>query len=160
MPVDVGNVPMNARRAIEAELAKRIFEAALPSLGEAGALAILNAAIDGAAFEAGRAFAAKAPGGAPSLEHFAGVLDLWRAGGALDIADIKRTDETLGFTVTRCGYMEMYAEMGLPRELFATLSCRRDAAFATGYSPKLSLERPKTISEGAACCLFRFLWRG
>jgi len=158
MPVDLSRIPMNARRAIEAELAARVYQAALPSLGEAAALAILNAAIDSAAFEAGQAYAAKAPNG-PSLEHFSGVLDLWRAGGALDIKDIKRADDALNFTVTRCGYMEMYAEMGLPKALFATLSCRRDASFAAGYSPRLVLDRPQTISEGAPGCLFRFTWR-
>jgi len=157
MAVDLTNVKLNERRAIEAELAKRIFDAALPALGQAGALALLNAAIDQAAAEAGQAFAAKAPDG-PSLAHFAQVLDLWQAGGALTLADIHQDADRLDFTVTRCGYMEMYHVMGLPAVLHATLSCRRDAAFAAGYSPNLRLERPQTISEGAPGCIFRFRW--
>lgn len=157
MAVDLSTVPMNARRAIEAELAGRIYAAALPSLGREAALAVLNAAIDQAALEAGRAFAAKAPGGA-SLAHFAQVLDLWRAGGALSITDIAQGADSLSFTVTRCGYMEMYRDMGLPQELHATLSCRRDAAFAAGYSPLLRMDRPAAISGGAPGCLFRFTW--
>lgn len=157
MPVDLSQVPMNARRAIEAEFAHRVYAATLPSLGRNVALRVLNDAIDGAAQEAGRAFAAKAPEG-PSLAHFATVVNLWRAGGALDIADTVLTQDTLSFSVTRCGYMEMYAEMGLPQVLHATLSCRRDAAFAAGYSPLLKLDRPATISDGALACLFRFTW--
>jgi hypothetical protein len=157
MAVDLTNVKLNERRAIEAELAKRIFDAALPTLGQAGALALLNTAIDQAATEAGQAFAAKAPDG-PSLAHFAQVLDLWQAGGALTLADIRQDADKLDFTVTRCGYMEMYGEMGLPAVLHATLSCRRDAAFAAGYSQNLRLERPQTISEGAPGCIFRFRW--
>jgi len=157
MAVDLTNVKLNERRVIEAELAKRIFDAALPTLGQSGALALLNAAIDQAAAEAGKAFAAKAPGG-PSLAHFAQVLGLWQAGGALTLADIHQDADSLDFTVTRCGYMEMYSEMGLPAVLHATLSCRRDAAFAAGYSPNLRLERPQTISEGASGCIFRFRW--
>ncbi|MBI5520438.1 MAG: L-2-amino-thiazoline-4-carboxylic acid hydrolase [Desulfovibrio sp.] len=159
MAAELGSIPLKSRRAIEAELAARIYFAALPRLGEAAALEILNAAMDEAAREAGRAFSAQAPGGVPSLEHFSGVLRLWQAGGALDIEDVRNTPDRLEFRVTRCGYMEMYAEMGLPKPLHATLSCRRDAAFAEGYSPKLALERPATISEGSPACLFVFRWK-
>lgn len=158
MPVDLSSIPMYSRRAIEAELSLRIFAAASARLGHDSALELLNAAIDQAASEAGQAFAAQAPG-APSLEHFARVLELWQAGGALSVADIERCPDTLSFTVTRCGYMEMYEELGIPPELRRTLSCRRDAAFASGYSPKLHLLRPQTISEGAPNCLFRFRWK-
>lgn len=158
MAVDFGSIPLKSRRAIEAELAARIYASALPRLGEAAALEFLNAAIDEAAREAGQAFAAQAPGSVPCLEHFSGVLKLWRAGGALEIVDDHRTPDRLEFRVIRCGYMEMYAEMGLPKELHATLSCRRDAAFAAGYSPKLIMDRPETISNGHPACIFRFRW--
>ncbi|HWR04680.1 MAG TPA: L-2-amino-thiazoline-4-carboxylic acid hydrolase, partial [Humidesulfovibrio sp.] len=92
--------------------------------------------------------------------HFSGVLELWQAGGALTIEGIELEAESLDFRVVRCGYMEMYAQMGLPKALHATLSCRRDAAFAAGYSPKLLLDRPEVISAGAPACLFRFRWQG
>jgi hypothetical protein len=160
MGPDLSATPMHARRAIEAEFAQRLFNSARAAVGEEQAFAILNAAIDEAAFESGRAFAAKAPGGAPSLEHFSQVVDLWRAGGALDIADIRLGADAFSFTVTRCGYMEMYRAMGIAAPLHASLSCRRDAAFAAGYSPRLAMERPATISGGAAGCLFTFRWRG
>jgi hypothetical protein len=159
MTPDLSSIQLNARRAIEAELAHRIYSTALPRLGETAALEILNAAIDQAAFDTGRSFAAKAPGGVPSLEHFSAVLDLWQAGGALTIEDITLGPDSLSFCVVRCGYMEMYAQMGLPKVLHATLSCRRDVAFAEGYSPKLVLDRPEVISAGALACLFRFRWQ-
>lgn len=159
MPPELSSIPMIARRAIEAELALRLYEAALPRVGEAKALEILDAAIDGAAREAGQAFAAAAPGGAPGLAHFATVLERWQAGGALSIEDIRLDGNTLGFRVTRCGYMELYRDMGVPQKLHASLSCRRDASFAAGYSRNLVMERPETISAGAPACLFRFTWK-
>lgn len=158
MDVDLSTIPMLARRAFEAELMQRIYAEATSRLGQEAALDLLGAAIDQAAREAGQAFAAKAPGGVPNLMHFAQVLDLWQAGGALSLADIRLGSDRLSFTVTRCGYMETYRGLGIPARLHATLSCRRDAAFAAGYSPHLRLERPQVISEGASACLFRFSW--
>jgi hypothetical protein len=158
MGVDLSSIPLNARRAIEAELAQRVYIAALPSLGHAAALQILCDAIDEAARAAGRAFASRAPYSTPNLEHFSQVLRVWQTGGALSIENVELASESLSFCVTRCGYMEMYRELGLPAFLHDTLSCRRDAAFAEGYSPRLRLERPQTISAGAQSCLFWFRW--
>lgn len=157
--MDLGALPLIARRGVEAQLMARVYAEAVPRLGEDAAMDVLNAAIDSAAREAGAAFAAKAPGGVPSLEHFAGVLTLWQTGGALSIADALLEDGVLSFRVTRCGYMEFYQELGIPAVLHATLSCRRDAAFAAGYAPQLVLDRPETISAGHAACLFRFRWQ-
>jgi len=159
MGVDLSGIPLSARRAIEAQFALRLYTVALPTLGPDAALRVLNAAIDAAAREAGQAFAARAPRSTPSLEHFSQVLDIWQEGDALTITDLERGPNFLNFSVSRCGYMEMYRCMDLPMVLHATLSCRRDAAFAEGYSPHLRLDRPETISSGAARCLFRFRWQ-
>lgn len=159
MGVDLRSIPLIARRGIEAEFALRVYTAALPGLGHEAALRILDDAIDKSARAAGQAFSAKAPYSTPSLEHFSQVLGIWQTGDALCIKDVEHTSQSLNFRVTRCGYMEMYRELGLPAFLHATLSCRRDAAFAEGYSPKLRLERPQTISEGADSCLFLFNWQ-
>jgi len=160
MGPDLRNVPLNSRRAIEAEFALRLYTAALPHLGQQRALAVLNDAIDAMATEAGQRFAVQAPGGVPSLDHFSTVLDLWQAGGALTIADIERTQSSLMFSVMRCGYMEMYTAMDIPAALHGALSCRRDEAFAAGYSQKLLLSRPQVISDGAPSCRFEFRWQG
>ena len=36
------------------------------------------------------------------------------------------------------------------------LSCNRDAAFCTGYDPRITMERTQTIMEGAEHCDFRY----
>lgn len=154
----LSKIPLSARRAIEAEIITKIMASATMRVGVEEARAILDDAIATAAFNAGQAFAAKAPGGVPSLEHFAKVLDIWQMGGALDIADIRQDATSLGFSVTRCGYMDLYRELGIPAGLHAALSCSRDAAFAAGYSPRLALERPETIAQGAKRCAFLFRW--
>lgn len=154
----LSKIPLSARRAIEAEIITKIMVSAEKRVGAQQARAILDDAIATAAFSAGQAFAAKAPGGAPSLEHFAKVLDIWQMGGALDIADIRQDETSLSFSVIRCGYVNIYRDLGIPAGLHAALSCSRDAAFAAGYSSRLSLERPETIAQGALRCAFLFRW--
>jgi len=154
----LSKIPLSARRAIEAEIITKIMASAELRVGGAEARAILDDAIATAAFTAGQAFAAKAPGGAPSLEHFAKVLDIWQMGGALDITDIRQDESSLSFSVTRCGYMDLYRQLGFPARLYWSLSCSREAAFAAGYSPRLALERPETIEQGAKRCAFLFRW--
>lgn len=152
------NMPLIERRAVEAELLMRVYDAARVQHGYEAALGILKRVVDQAAFEAGQAFAAEAPGSGPSLKHFATVVARWRAGGVLDIEDIQQTPGGLSFSVTRCGYMQMYEKMGIPHEFHAIFSCRRDAAFAEGYSSCLRLERPLVIGQGGKTCEFRFFW--
>lgn len=151
------SVPMIERRAMEAELLLRVYAAAARKHGAEAGLRLLEAAIDDTARAAGAAFAAVAPEG-PSLEHFATVLDRWREGGVLAIEDVRLEPGLLSFSVTRCGYMERYAEMGVPPELRTVFSCRRDSGFTEGYSPRLRMERPETIGEGAKRCRFAFHW--
>jgi hypothetical protein len=158
MGVDLSKIPMLARRGIEAEMVVRIMASASKLAGPEQARAIIEDAISSAAFSAGQSFAAKAPGGAPSLAHFAQVLDMWRMGDALDIADVRLDAQTLSFRVTRCGYVDLYRELGLPADLPPLVSCSRDAAFAAGYSPRLTMERPQTIAKGSAYCGFIFRW--
>ncbi len=156
------SVPMIERRAIEAELMLAIHRAAVAQAGPEKARAILEAAIDESARAAGRAFAASAPAesGGPSLAHFATVLERWSQGGVLVIEDVRLTASELTFRVTRCGYMERYAALGVPPELRAVFSCRRDQGFAEGYSANLRMLRPETIGEGGECCRFAFQWSG
>ncbi|OGR34531.1 MAG: hypothetical protein A2051_08280 [Desulfovibrionales bacterium GWA2_65_9] len=146
------------RRAIEAEMLLRVFDAASASVGPERAQRILEQAVDSAALAAGQAFASTALQGGPSLAHFALVLERWQEGGVLDIRDIRQDQTALRFTVTRCGYVQRYADLGVPAHLCAVFSCRRDAAFAEGYSPHLAMERQETIAEGHAACRFVFRW--
>lgn len=137
----------------------RVYAAASASLGPEQARGLLEQAVDSAALAAGRAFALTAPQGLPSLAHFATVLERWQEGGVLDITDIRLDADSLSFAVTRCGYVERYAALGVPAQLRTVFSCRRDAAFAEGYSPHLALERPQTIAEGHLACGFVFRWQ-
>jgi len=150
-------LPQIERRRIEAAAYKRMFDALCESMPPDQAAVHIERAIAADARAAGAAFAASAPGG-PSLAHFATVIDLWTAGGALDIRGPELAGNVLTVTVTRCGYAAMYRDMGLPRPLPFLLSCLRDIHFAAGYSPRLTMTRPATIAEGGTECPFRYEW--
>ena len=113
--------------------------------------------INGCTIEQGKAFAAAAPGGT-SLKAFQDVMPLWTKGGALEIEVKEQTDERFTFNVVRCRYAETYKAMGLG-EIGHLLSCNRDGAFSEGYDPKLKLDRPQTIMQGASHCNFRYTYR-
>ena len=150
-------VPLLVRRRIEAEILVRIYRSLTGRIGEKATLEAIGEAVEAAARDAGRAFAGDAPD-QPSLEHFATVLARWQEGRALAIEEVSATSEELSFVVTRCAYAELYRSLGLPKALAYTLSCRRDASFAAGYAPQLSLERSPTLVEGSEGCRFRFAW--
>lgn len=157
MPTSLPDLPLIARRIIEAEAIYQLYPVLVESLGEEAALAAVSRASRDGACTAGAAFARSAPHG-PSLAHFAGIVEHWREGGALTIEDVRLSDNELSFSVTRCGYLEAYRERGLPDRLSQALSCCRDPALAEGYSPCLSLERPGLLSTGQDRCRFIFRW--
>lgn len=142
------------RRRIEAEILKPVYEEMAARLGDAVAQEILGAAITKAAMAAASSFAASEPNGT-SLQSFADLQPLWTKDDALRI-DVKRQDEThFDYDVTRCRYAEMYRSMGLGH-IGHLLSCNRDAAFCTGYDPRITMERTQTIMGGAEHCDFRY----
>lgn len=145
------------RRLIEAEMLGRVYAELKRTMDDKAALSAIADTVARAGREAGRAFAAAAPSG-PCLEHFKSVVEIWRAGDALDIAVDEDSDTVFAFRVTRCGYVEAYRQAGMPEELCRTISCNRDAPFAEAYDPRLTLERPSTIATGAEACRFRFVW--
>ncbi|GAB4270392.1 MAG: L-2-amino-thiazoline-4-carboxylic acid hydrolase [Deferrisomatales bacterium] len=155
--MDPSEVPLLTRRRIEAAALAQVYRVLSDGLGEDAALEIIGRAVAADAREAGRRFAQAARPG-PSLEHFATVLDRWRAGGALTIEGVRCGGGLLEFRVTRCAYVEAYRAMGLPPALAYPLSCGRDAAFASGYRVGLTLERSPTLAEGSSACRFRFRW--
>ncbi|MBI4803642.1 MAG: L-2-amino-thiazoline-4-carboxylic acid hydrolase [Desulfovibrio sp.] len=152
------DIPLLEQRAIEASIFKALYQALKEKNGRKAALETVETAARSMAVQAGLSFAAKAPDG-PSFEHFKTVLDMWRGSGALDIEDVRSGKDELTFTVTRCGYVEKYREMGLPEELAGLISCCRDEPFAQAYSNRIFMERPETIGSGADCCRFRFTWK-
>ncbi|KQW33632.1 MULTISPECIES: L-2-amino-thiazoline-4-carboxylic acid hydrolase [unclassified Ensifer] len=149
-----GELGILARRRIEAGIIAPIYEAMREEIGEERAQAILDKAVSSAAIEAGKAFAAKTPGGT-NLRTFQELQDLWTQDDALTIEVTKATDDEFHYNVKRCRYAETYREMGLGH-IGHLLSCNRDGVFCTGYDPRITLERTQTVMQGASHCDFRY----
>ncbi|BAI75058.1 hypothetical protein AZL_b03950 (plasmid) [Azospirillum sp. B510] len=145
------------RRRIEAEILKPVYEEMAARLGEAAAQEILGAAITKAALAAARSFAATEPEGT-SLGSFVDLQALWTKDDALRLEVTRQDDTHFDYNVTRCRYAEMYKEMGLGA-IGHLLSCNRDAAFCTGYDPRITMERTQTIMQGAGHCDFRYRFK-
>ncbi len=65
-----------ARRKIEAEIIKPIYDILVREIGKARAQAVIGEAIENAAIEAGKAFASKEPDGA-NIQSFVALQYLW-----------------------------------------------------------------------------------
>ena len=141
------------RREIEARILKPFFEAVAAELGEEKTRGLLRDIVVNAAQDAGRAMRRETEGN--SLEMFAAQWEPWFRGGALEIDELERSENTWAFNVTRCRYAELYRSLGMS-DLGATLSCNRDAALIEGYDAEVSFERTQTIMAGASCCDFRY----
>ena len=151
-------LPIIELRRIEANVIKPIYEEMVAELGEESARRILGRAIRRNAIEQGRSLA-EASDGPPGIEAFAGLLERWKANGALRMETLEQNEVRFDFNVTRCRYAEMYREMGLG-EIGHLLSCNRDGALCEGYDPRLELTRTRTIMGGATHCDFRYQWKG
>lgn len=143
-----------ARRKIEAEIIKPIYDILVRDLGKDRAQTIIGEAIEQAAIHAGETFAQQEPDGA-DLRSFVALQYLWEKDNALDVKVIDDDDRHYNYDVTRCRYAEMYHEMGLG-EIGHLLSCARDEKFIVGYAPDVELTRTTTIMQGARCCDFRY----
>ncbi|PNF12636.1 2-amino-thiazoline-4-carboxylic acid hydrolase [Enterobacter cancerogenus] len=143
-----------ARRKIEAEIIKPIYDILVRDLGKARAQEMIGEAIEQAAVRAGQELAAKEPQKA-NLRSFVELQYLWEKDNALDVRVIDSDDQQYNYDVTRCRYAEMYHEMGLG-EIGHLLSCARDDKFIVGYAPNVELKRTTTIMSGERRCDFRY----
>jgi hypothetical protein len=150
---DLNAVGVLTRREIEARILAPVIDALGARFGREAVVAIVRDVIVDLARQQGRAMAAAR--GDDSLPSFAGTLEPWTRGGALTLEVREQSDARLSFDVTRCRYAEMYRALGIP-ELGAVLSCNRDAALIEGFNPNITLERTRTIMQGAPCCDFRY----
>ena len=157
MPDDRDELPTLTKRRIQAEVIGPIYAEMVAAIGEEAASAILDSAIRKAAVAEGKAFAAKAPGGATSMADFIKLYELWTHDGALEIEVHAASDGAFDFDVTRCKYAETYRAMGLGH-IGHLMSCNRDGTFCQGYDPKISLDRQHTIMAGAPRCTFRYTY--
>ncbi|MBJ9618938.1 L-2-amino-thiazoline-4-carboxylic acid hydrolase [Burkholderia multivorans] len=143
-----------ARRRIEAEIIKPIYEIMKREFGAERAQAVIAEAVRGAAVDAGRTFAAQEPHGT-SVKSFIALQVLWEKDDALDIEVRRADDAQYDYDVHRCSYAEMYHAMGLG-EIGHLLSCARDSYFIQGYDPRIALTRTSTIMQGGKRCDFRY----
>jgi hypothetical protein len=143
-----------ARRRVEAEIIKPIYDILVRELGQAHAADIIGEAVSQAALSAGQQFAAREPRPA-TLRSFMALQPLWEKDDALTVNVLNATDTVFDYDVTRCRYAEMYQAMGLG-DIGHLLSCQRDSTFIEGYAPQVALTRTHTIMEGASRCDFRY----
>jgi L-2-amino-thiazoline-4-carboxylic acid hydrolase len=147
-------LPMLERRRIEAAILKHVYDELCATEGKEVAAKTVANAVRASAIEQARAMAADV-GGNTSLDTFIDRQKLWTMGGALDIEVTEHTDAAYAFNVTRCGYAQMYKEMGLG-DIGHLLSCQRDGSFCEGYDARLKLTRTQTIMQGASHCDFTY----
>jgi hypothetical protein len=141
------------QREIEARIVGPLLREIAGELGEARTVALVRRVIAALARQSGADLARSL--GEASLAAFAGCLNRWSEGGALEIDLLEQSAERLEFNVTRCRYTEMYRALGLA-DLGPSLSCQRDFSLIEGFNPAIELRRTQTIMEGAAYCDFRF----
>ncbi|HKT95826.1 MAG TPA: L-2-amino-thiazoline-4-carboxylic acid hydrolase [Paraburkholderia sp.] len=146
-----------ARRRIEAEIIKPIYEILKRDFGTERAQDVIAEAVRGAAVDAGRQFAAREPNGT-SIASFVALQVLWEKDDALEVETLRADDEAYDYNVKRCAYAEMYHAMGLG-EIGHLLSCARDSEFIAGYDPRVELARTSTIMQGGKRCDFRYRMR-
>lgn len=149
-----GELGILARRRIEAEIIKPIYEILVRDYGQEKAAAVIGEAVSHAAVEAGKQFAAREPNG-PDLQGFVALQELWEKDDALQVEIIASDATHYDYDVHRCRYAEMYHEMGLG-EIGHLLSCNRDDLFIVGYDPRVELKRSQTIMGGDHRCDFRY----
>jgi len=143
-----------ARRRIEAEIIKPIYEEMEARFGRQAARETLRAAITKAAIEAGKKFA-DSEKGPVDLKSFAALQPKWRQDDALHFEVLTETADRFDYDVTKCRYAEMYLSMGLG-EIGSLLSCQRDGSFCQGYDRRIKMTRTRTIMEGGESCDFRY----
>ena len=146
-------LPLLQQREIEASAIAPLIHAFTREVGEERARAILAATIGDLARRAGCSAAAAVGGN--DLEHLKQAIEMWKAGGALELEVLRDDADTFEFNVTRCRYAEMYRRLGLA-DLGPILSCNRDAKMIEGFNPAIAFARTQTLMEGASHCDFRY----
>ena len=154
LPPDALNaIGVLTRREIEARLLIPLIEALSKRFGESAVLEVVRQTIVEIARQQGQQLADSLP--ANDLQNFAGALENWKRGNAMEILVLEQTNQNFSFDVCRCRYAEMYQALGA-QELGSLLSCSRDFALVEGFNPAIRLERTHTIMEGAQTCDFRY----
>lgn len=142
-----------ARRKIEAEIIKPIYDILVREIGKARARRSSAKRLKTLRLRRGKPLPARA--------ERRGYSQLCRAAvsvgkdNATEVKVLDADDQQYNYNVNRCRYAEMYHEMGLG-EIGHLLSCARDDKFIVGYAPDVELTRTTTIMQGGKCCDFRY----
>ena len=144
-------IPTLAKRRLQAQVIKPIYEEMEKALGAEKAQRILADAIRKASLAEARDFAEKAPGKKTDMASFIVLYDLWTHDSALEVEVIEESKDRYDFDVTRCQFAEMYREMGLG-QIGHLLSCHRDGTFCEGTTRRSlwSARRPSCRGPIAA----------
>ena len=141
------------QRTIEARVLGPVIRAFQRELGVERANAIALEAITEMARQRGRELAREL--GRNDLEAFAQAMEALFDQGDLEVEVVERTPTRYSFRITRCRFLDMYRELGIP-DLAAILSCGRDFALCQGFNPRIRLSRPRTLVDGAPGCDFTY----
>jgi hypothetical protein len=147
-----GSITHLERRKIEAGILIPMVQAFQRAFGKERANAVARDVIADLARKDGERWASEFGSDLKALEQ---VSRVWGAGGALDVQHLEASQDRLEFDVTRCGYAELYKDLGLP-ELGYLFHCNRDFAMVEGFGRGVTLKRSQTLMEGADHCDFRF----
>ncbi len=152
-PDTLNDIGVLKRREIEARIVSPLLERMAEEFGAERVYELAREVVVDVAQGQGAELAAHLGGN--DLGFFAGSMDNWTKGGALEIEVVEKTDEVYRFNVNRCRYAEMYRELGLA-ELGATLSCDRDGTMVQGFNADIEFTRTQTIMGGADHCDFEY----
>jgi len=150
-PDTLNEIGVLRRREIEARIVAPLLERFGQEFGEDRVRELAAEVVVDVAKSQGAAMAEIV--GANDLAAFAGTMDAWTAGGALEIEVVEQTPTRFAFNVNRCKYAEMYRELGAG-DLGATMSCNRDGTMVGGFNPDITFTRTQTIMGGATHCDF------
>lgn len=70
---------------------------------------------------------------------------------------VKDTKSVMELKVTECIWHEVFKRFNAEEYGHAQI-CHGDYAWASGYHPKLRMERDKTLMEGDSCCNHCYIW--
>lgn len=158
MAIDLLDVPILARREIEARIAAPLIQAFIKEFGREKTLRVVQEVIDSLAKDFGAQLASHFGGN--SLEDWITKgMEIWEKDGTCQSIILERSETKLSFNVVQCQVAEMAKNIGIS-DLGVVLFCNRDFAMYKAFNPNIKFSRTKTIMEGADHCDFRCVLEG
>ena len=144
------------RVKIQAEVLVPLIKALQKEFGKERVNALIPKALHDMYYQFGKEWWANTPGG--PTEKIAKAIDMFsldQEGQAIDVEELKRTDNQYDFNITKCRYADFFKQIGEP-ELGSLLVCGVDAPMTAGYGANVELVRDQTIMKGSSHCNFRY----